>query len=188
MPTTLTPDRTADRRLDQPLPAGVTRHGLSPAADARGSFTEIFRETWPLGIRPLQWGLLQSRAGVLRGVHVHPRHDEFILVAVGAMLLGLKDLRRDSPSFGLAALLNLSGERPELVTLPHGVAHGFYHATDTSLLLATSQYYDPTDDLGCQWADPALGIPWPVRNPELSERDRKAPPFAELMAELDRRR
>jgi dTDP-4-dehydrorhamnose 3,5-epimerase len=173
---------------DATLPDGMARLPLEPSADGRGSFTEIFRRSWPVGLEPLQWGLLKSAAGVLRGVHVHPRHDEFILVTAGAMLLGVKDLRPSSPSFGTSALLSLSGERPELVTLPHGVAHGFYHATDGSLLIGASQYYDPADDLGCHWADPELGIDWPVRHPTLSERDRAAPPLTELMAALARRR
>lgn len=184
----LHPARMASERDEETLPAGVVRHPLEPVADARGSFTEVFRRSWPVGVDPLQWGLLQSAAGVLRGVHVHSRHDEFILVTAGRMLLGIKDLRPDSPSFGLAGLVTLAGERPELVTLPRGVAHGFYHAVDTSMLLATSHYYDPTDDLGCHWADPELGIAWPTRNPALSERDRTAPPLADLMAALARRR
>ncbi len=184
----LHPAQQATERDDETLPIGVVRRPLEPLADARGSFTEIFRRSWPIGVEALQWGLLQSGAGVLRGVHVHPRHDEFILVTTGRMLLGIKDLRPDSPSFGLSALVTLSGERPELVTLPQGVAHGFYHATDASMLLAASHYYDPADDFGCHWADPKLGIAWPFRNPMLSERDRTAPPLAELMAALARRR
>lgn len=171
---------------DDMLPCGVERRRIRALGDSRGSFVEIFRESWGLEVRPLQWGLLQTEAGVLRGVHVHPRHDEFILVTAGKMLLGIKDLRRDSPTFGRAGLLTLAGERLELVTLPHGVAHGFYHATQGSLLLASSHYYDPSDDIGCHWADPELGIPWPVHDPVLSERDRKARSFAELMDALAR--
>lgn len=183
-----TPDRIAALQSDEPLPAGVARHALAMAADGRGSFTEIFRESWPLGVKPRQWGFQQTEAGVLRGVHVHPRHDEFALVATGTALLGIKDLRRDSASFGSAALLTLAGERPELVTLPHGVAHGFYYTTEACLLLASSHDYDPADDLACHWADPALDIPWPIRDPILSERDRAAPPLAALLETLDRMR
>lgn len=182
----VTPDRIATRRSDERLPAGVARHALAAVADARGSFTEIFRKSWPLGVEPRQWGFQQTEAGVLRGVHVHLTHDEFVLIATGKALLGIKDLRRNSASFGLTALLTLAGERPELVTLPHGVAHGLYYATEACQLLASSEYYDPADDLACHWADPALGIPWPVRDPMLSERDRTAPSLAELMAALDR--
>lgn len=168
------------------LPLGVARHPIRALADTRGSFAEIFRETWETGVEPVQWGLLKSEAGVLRGVHAHPRHDEFIIVIQGTMLLGLKDARRRSPSFGRAALLTLSGKHPELVTLPRGVAHGFYQETEGSLLLGAASYYDPTDDVGCHWADPELGIAWPFRNPVLSDRDRTAPPFAALLAIIDR--
>jgi dTDP-4-dehydrorhamnose 3,5-epimerase len=182
----LHPAHPATERADQSLPLGVVRHPLASRVDARGSFTEIFRRNWPVGVEPLQWGLIRTDAGVLRGVHAHPRHDEFVLAIAGTMLLGVKDARVDSPSFGRSALLTLSGERAELVTLPHGVAHGLYHATDSSMLLAMSHYYDPADDIGCHWADPELGIAWPVRDPVLSERDRTAAPFTELVTVLGR--
>jgi len=176
----------ATERDEALLPDGVARRPIRALGDARGSFAEIFRESWAVGVAPVQWGLLKSEAGVLRGVHAHPRHDEFIIVTQGSMLLGLKDARRRSPTFGRSVLLALSGKHPELVTLPRGVAHGFFQETDGSLLLGASSYYDPTDDIGCHWADPELGIAWPFRNPVLSERDRTAAPFAALLATLDR--
>jgi dTDP-4-dehydrorhamnose 3,5-epimerase len=34
--------------------------------------------------------------------------------------------------------------------------------------------------MGVAWNDPALGIEWPVENPELSPKDRAFPTLAEL--------
>ena len=162
----LHPARLATERDDETLPIGVVRRPLEPRCRRP---RQLHRNLPPELVgrhRAAAVGFAaKSAAGVLRGVHVHPRHDEFILVTAGTMLLGIKDLRPDSPSFGLSALVALSGERPELVTLPHGVAHGFYHATDASMLLAASHYYDPADDFGCHWADPEtrhrLAVPQP---------------------------
>jgi hypothetical protein len=35
--------------------------------------------------------------------------------------------------------------------------------------------YDATDEFGIHYSDPDLGIPWPVRQPLLSERDLRHP-------------
>ena len=45
-------------------------------------------------------------------------------------------------------------------------------------------YYNPADELGVAWDDPALQIVWPTANPELSERDRTNPRRADIDPEL----
>jgi dTDP-4-dehydrorhamnose 3,5-epimerase len=177
---------TAGETSATALPRGVTLWPLQPHRDERGSFAELYRQNWATGIEPRQWGLLATEANVLRGMHVHPRHDEFIAVTAGRLFVALKDLRPRSPSYLQAAPLLLTGETPALLTLPRGVAHGFYAHTSCSVLIAATAYYDPTDDLGCLWSDPDLGIDWPCRDPQLSARDRDAPPLASLVAAVAR--
>ena len=46
------------------------------------------------------------------------------------------------------------------------------------------QYYNPADELGVAWDDPALQVVWPSGNPELSERDTTNPRRADIPAEL----
>ena len=43
-----------------------------------------------------------------------------------------------------------------------------------------SHEWDPEDELGCRWDDPALGISWPCEEPQISERDRTLGPLSEL--------
>ncbi|MFZ5790535.1 MAG: dTDP-4-dehydrorhamnose 3,5-epimerase family protein [Pseudomonadota bacterium] len=169
-----------------PLPQGVELWPLTPHRDDRGSFTELFRAAWPMGFEPAQWGHLMSDPGVLRGMHVHPVHDEFITVTNGRVFVALKDLRPHSPTYLMAAQLIMAEDEPALLRLPHGVAHAFYAATQASVLIAASREYDPGDDLGCHWSDPALGIDWPCTAPILSERDRTAPRLQALIEQLAR--
>ena len=168
------------------LPRGVTLWPLQPHRDERGSFAELYRQSWATGIEPRQWGLLTTEPHVLRGMHAHPRHDEFIAVTAGRLFVAIKDLRPHSPSYLRPAQLLLTGEAPALLTLPRGVAHGFYSHTCCSVLIAATHDYDPTDDLGCHWSDPDLGIDWPCGDPQLSVRDRDAPPLASLLAAIAR--
>ena len=36
-------------------------------------------------------------------------------------------------------------------------------------------YYNPADELGVAWNDPALAITWPITDPILADKDRGAP-------------
>ena len=89
--------------------------------DARGVFTEIFRTSWEVGLTPVQWNAVTSAAGVLRGVHVHIKHADYLLIVRGRASIGLRDLRRGSPTEGSAALIEMSGATLTALTIPPGI-------------------------------------------------------------------
>ena len=155
--------------------------------DPRGAVTEVFRESWETGIAPVQWNVVRSEAGVLRGVHVHVRHDDYLILLDGRALVGLRDLRPHSPTSGRTCLFEMRGDELAALTIPPGVAHGFYFPEAAVHLYAVSEYWDPADELGCHWADPALEIPWPAEPAILSTRDAAAPPLSVLLRQLESR-
>lgn len=157
---------------------------LANHPDLRGRLTEIFRREWRSGIDPLQWNLLHSHAGVLRGMNVHLKHDDYYVLASGSLTLGLYDLRRSSPTYGMSATMMLSSEAPCSVVVPIGVLHGTLYHENSVMLTGRSAYFDPTDDLGCVWSDPALRVNWPPADPILLPRDAERPSLAELDSEL----
>lgn len=170
-----------DRRGAIPeLLDGVVLRPLAAHSDARGLIAEYFRVEWCAGIEPQQWMMAVSRPGVMRGVHVHPLHDDYFVLIAGRVVVGLRDLRPGSPSEHRTAMFELRGETPAALVVPHGVAHGFLFRTESSFVLGASRYYDPADELGCHWRDPALAIPWPVDEAILSERDAALPTLAAL--------
>ena len=75
------------------LPEGVRCQPLVPRADERGVFTELFRDSWSVEVKPAQWNGVRSVANVLRGVHAHWRHADYLALAVGRATIGLYDLR-----------------------------------------------------------------------------------------------
>jgi len=166
------------------LPAGTSLVPLDAHEDERGAFVELYRLEWETGVVPVQWNAVRSEAGVLRGVHVHIRHDDYLTVPYGSAAVGLRDLRRDSPTKGLATIVELDGEHPAALAIPHGVAHGFYFREPSLHVYAVSEYWDPEDELGCHWADPELEIPWPCRSAQVSERDAQSPPLQALLDRL----
>lgn len=160
---------------------GVIVTPLDPKPDHRGVFTEVFREQWPTACAPVQWNIVRSRANVLRGFHVHITHADYLMALSGELLLGLRDIRPESPTFNRTDTMLLSDERPMAVTLPPGVAHGFYFAEPSIHLYAVSHYWNTADELGCRWNDPDIGLGWPTASPELSERDANAGGFEEMV-------
>lgn len=166
------------------LPDGVEVFDLTANRDDRGVFTELYREEWGSAVRPIQWNAVRSNAGVLRGVHVHPRHADYLTMAAGQMTLGLCDLRPESPTHMSALTLEITAEEPRALSIPPGVAHGFYFDTDSIHVYAVSHYWDLADELGCRWDDPELGIPWTHTTAKISPRDAQLQSLAQLVEEL----
>lgn len=162
------------------LPDGVELHGLEPHADARGVFTELFRDSWGLPVAPAQWNVVRSESNVFRGVHAHWRHLDYLTVVAGRATIGLHDLREGSPTEGLGTTVELAPEQPAALVIPTGVAHGFYFAEPSLHVYAVSHEWDPADELGCRWDDPELRISWPCTAPLLSDRDRELGPLSGL--------
>jgi dTDP-4-dehydrorhamnose 3,5-epimerase len=173
---------TTERRV---LPHGVVWRELTTHADQRGDLTELFRAEWYDGLAPVQWNFVRSEGNVLRGVHVHSRHDDYLVVLHHRMLLGLKDLRRDSPTHDLGTMVELDGKHLSAIFIPHGVAHGFYFPSDTLYTYAVNHYWDRSDELRCRWDDPELELKWPAESPLLSELDRTAGTLSAMRRDLD---
>ena len=56
-----------------------------------------------------------------------------------------------------------------------GVAHGFASLTDMTITYLVDSYYNPADELGVAWDDPAIDADWGVDDPILSDRDQANP-------------
>jgi dTDP-4-dehydrorhamnose 3,5-epimerase len=164
------------------LPLGVILTALDMHRDPRGDFTEIYRQSWPTGVVPVQWNVVSSRPNVLRGVHLHLRHWDYMLALSGRILVNLIDLRPDSPTKGLHCALEFTEEKIHAVTIPPGVLHGFYYFAPSVHIYAVSEYWDVADELGCRYDDPALGLSWPNADPILSPRDAALGKFSALQA------
>lgn len=159
---------------------GVDLKGLIQNQDNRGSLTEIFRQTWAHGENFVQWNYVKNCKNVLRGVHVHADHSDYLICIEGEMLLGLHDIRPNSVSFGVSQVLKLSSKNLHACFIPNGVAHGFYFPVSGAHIYGVTHYWNLEDELGCRWDDPALGLDWPVESPSLSERDQTAGTLEEM--------
>jgi len=173
-----------DMVLPAVLPAGFQLRGLEGHSDPRGSFTEVFRESWWPGVAPVQWSVVRSASGTLRGLHVHVVHQDVYILADGSATLGLRDVRAGSPTEGVATTVRLTGAELQVAVIPHGVLHGVVFDEPSLLFVGVTAYYDPADDFACRWSDPALGIAWPSEPTLISERDAAAPSLSAVLEQL----
>jgi dTDP-4-dehydrorhamnose 3,5-epimerase len=174
---------SASRRIFGPSIVGVRLVHLSGHTDPRGTFTEVFAAHWETGIAPVQWNIVRSQAGVLRGMHIHARHEELFCLIEGHATVGLHDMRADSATAGCPALYDLSAFDLAFISFPRGVLHGWLFHEPSIHLGATSEAfatYGEDDNNGCHWADPELGLPWPFEPWIVSERAAAFPRLQDL--------
>lgn len=127
-----------------------------------------------------------SRRGVIRGLHYQEPNGQGKLVSVlsGQVFDVAVDLRRSSSTFGGFFSAVLSEENRNQLWIPTGFAHGFCALTDNVVFhYKCSGGYKVDCEKGILWNDSDLGIPWPIDNPIVSEKDRMLPRLDEIAQE-----
>jgi len=168
--------------------SGVARRRLTVHADERGAFSEIWRESWTSELvdEPfVQANLSRSRPGVLRGMHFHDVQTDLWILAEGRATVALVDLRTASSEPAWTPPSDVVDlDAGEALMIPPRVAHGFYAVSELVLVYLVTREFDATDEHGFAWDDPLAAIPWHVRRPILSARDRANPSLRVVLAEL----
>lgn len=122
--------------------------------------------------------------GRLRGLHFQAEpapETKLVRCIAGTVFDVVVDIRRHAPTFGRWQAFELSAENRRALYIPAGFAHGFQCVSDScELAYQMSESYVPELARGVRWNDPALAIPWPIPNAELSDRDAALPLLSEL--------
>jgi len=151
------------------------------ATDDRGQFLELWRQEHYADLTPspfVQDNLSVSRRGTVRGLHFqHPRGQGKLVGALaGAAWDVAVDVRRGSPRFGQWVGVELSAANGHQLWIPPGFAHGFQALADgTVFWYKCTETYAPECERIVHWADPDLGITWPLSDALISPRDAAAP-------------
>jgi dTDP-4-dehydrorhamnose 3,5-epimerase len=171
--------------------AGVKLIRPTVFRDSRGFFLESFHapryRAAGIDVVFVQDNHSRSVLGTLRGLHYQssPGQAKLVRVAMGRVWDVVVDIRPDSPTFGQWEGVYLDAEEHLQLFVPIGFAHGFCVVSEVAeMLYKTSNLYDPLTECSIRYDDPELGVPWPVREPVLSERDRRAESFAQFRARV----
>ncbi len=133
----------------------------------------------------------RSSRGTLRGLHAQFPIPQGKLVRVieGSIYDVAADVRLGSPTFGKFVATELSAEDFRQLYVPPGLLHGFCVTSDVAQVeYKCTAVYDPEGDFSGRWDDPELAIDWPVSDPILSEKDRRAPLLRDVRDRLIRYR
>lgn len=117
--------------------AGVEILELKEFVDDGGSFLELARLQNGLlaakpdfNVRQVNFSLLQP--GAVKAFHLHYNQNEcWFVPPAQRLLLGMYDVRQDSPTAKVTMRLALGGHKARLVYIPAGVAHGVANLENT---------------------------------------------------------
>lgn len=155
-------------------------------SDSRGWFTESWNRA-----RFVEMGIandfcqdnhsLSAKAGTIRGLHFQRApcaQAKLVRCLVGRIFDVAVDIRRESPTFGLWAGVELTAERGNQLFIPAGFAHGFLTLEDEcQVAYKVDAAYAPETEGGIIWNDATIGISWPLDglSPLLSAKDEQLP-------------
>lgn len=159
--------------------------------DARGFFSETYNAQ-QLRDHGVDLNFVQdnhsfsAEIGILRGLHFQLppfAQDKLVRVSRGRILDVAVDLRKNAPTFGQHVTAQLSRESWTQILVPAGFAHGFVTLEpNTEVIYKATNHYAPDHDKGIDYADPQLGIEWPLDAGAItvSEKDARQPSFADF--------
>lgn len=166
---------------------GLLRIERPVRRDERGFFHEVVRpedlsQYTGQNFQARQVNHSRSIKGVLRGLHAE-RWNKLVWIARGRAFSAIVDIRPDSPTFGRYETFELSEENGLVLHIPEGCANSIYALTEVDYIYLVSKVYDGSDTTAVAWDDPDIAVPWPDRQPILSQRDQTNPRLRELFPE-----
>jgi dTDP-4-dehydrorhamnose 3,5-epimerase len=164
-----------------------------PFIDHRGFFVRTFSsadiERAGIAHRPfVEESQSRSNQRVLRGLHGRRALSEGKLVrcARGEIFEAVLDLRPWSRTFLQWDTLLLDDQRHLQIWVPPGCVHGFQVLSEAAdICYRMDAVHEPLLDLTIAFDDPDLSIPWPLRDPIVSERDQSAPRLSDVRSNLE---
>jgi dTDP-4-dehydrorhamnose 3,5-epimerase len=153
--------------------------------DSRGYFFESYNENTfvaeGISIKFVQDNQAQSSYGVIRGLHyqLNPHSQTKLIRALsGSIIDAAVDLRKGSPTFGKAFVLELSASNKKQLLIPKGFAHGYSVISETAeVFYKCDEFYHKEYEGGLMYNDPALNINWQIPEGKaiISEKDKLYP-------------
>ena len=151
--------------------------------DTRGNLRETYRK------KIIKWDNLifdyatVSKKNVLRGFHFNSKFPQvkFVSVLKGKILDCVIDLRKKSKTFGKIFCIELSENNCKSLYIPEGFGHAYYSFSKINIIYyKLSNYYYPKYEDGILWNDINIKRKWPVKNPLVSNKDKKLRTFKDF--------
>lgn len=144
--------------------------------DSRGLFVEYFNHEAFKKIKiPGEFVrdcISVSVKNVLRGIHYDDVTWKLIQCMMGKIYFVVVDMRPDSDTYLKWESFILSEDNRLQVLVPPMYGNGHLVLSDRCIFhYKMTEYYHPENERVLKWDDSRVNIPWPNRNPILSEKD-----------------
>lgn len=153
--------------------------------DSRGFFHEIVRlnlliEASGVEFKPVQMSHAMCLPGVIKAFHTE-KLNKLGYPVTGKCFSAIVDVRPDSPMFGKYEIFEFDNESENsphaAIFIPAGVGNSVCVSGNEPVhyIYEMDKYWLKENEQGIAWDDPDLAVPWPVKNPIISDRDRNNP-------------
>ena len=119
-----------------------------------------------------------SKKNVLRGLHGDNKTWKLVSCPYGKFILVVVNCKKKSKNYLKWKSWTLSHDNGVQILIPPNYANGHLCISDKCLfhykLSYKGSYVDEKKQFSLRWNDPKLNIKWQIKNPILSNRDRKA--------------
>ncbi len=123
----------------------------------------------------VQDSLIKSYKNVLRGIHGDNETWKLVSCIQGEIYQAVVNCDESSQEFGKWVAITLTEKKPQQILIPPKYGNAFLILSDKAIYnYKQSTCYDPSlhaQQFTYRWDDPFFGIPWPIKNPILSNRD-----------------
>lgn len=137
---------------------GVFLKELTAHVDDRGDVIELWSTAWDdyksgKVIDTLHSYQSATDPGVVKCWHLHAIHTDQFTVTRGKLQVSLVDIRKDSPTFGVANYVIMGEGIPRFMKIPPGIMHGWKALSDKESIVVNYQShpYDPEDEFKYTW-------------------------------------
>jgi len=150
--------------------------------DHRGTYVETYSiadyQKNGIDIEFVRDDISTSSKDVLRGVHYDDKTWKLIQCMYGEIFFVVVDMRKDSADYLKWQSFILSSKNRNQVLVPPNFGNGHLVLSESCIFhYKMSEYYDPDNERGLKWDDPKAGILWSIKEPILSEKDKRTEYF-----------
>ena len=119
-----------------------------------------------------------SKKNVLRGLHCDFKSWKMIACLYGKFFFAAVNMNKKSKNYLKSKSWVLDYKKPKIILVPPYYANGHLCLSENCVFFYKWSYKGKYIDINYQksykWNDPKFNIKWPINNPILSLRDRKA--------------
>ncbi len=114
-----------------------------------------------------------SRKHTLRGIHGDNKTTKLVSCLYGTIHMVIINRDPEHEQYNQWFTITLSDRNKHQLLIPPKFGNGHLVMSDEAVFsYKLSEFYDRESQFTIKWNDPMYAIPWPIKNPILSERDR----------------